>query len=71
MIEVLDDGGERVGVLPWRVGRKVKRTIYQQIGPDPSDDDVLIGMMDTPELASEVVRTRNAFWPMYRGPRSR
>ncbi len=39
----------------WRVGRKVGRTIYAQVGPEPSDDDVLIGVMDTPELALMVV----------------
>lgn len=47
----------------WRVGRKVGRTIYLQLGPQPSDDDPLIGVMDTPELAAEVValRRRAAF----------
>lgn len=35
----------------WRVGRKVKRTVY--IGDD------LVGLMDTPELADEVVRAVN------------
>jgi hypothetical protein len=45
--------------LPWRVGRKVGRTIYQQVGPEPSDADQLIGVMDTPELAAEVVTARN------------
>lgn len=44
----------------WRTGRKVKRTIYRQVGPEPSDDDVLIGVMDTPELAAEAVDARNA-----------
>lgn len=37
---------------PWRVGRKVGRTIYQ--------GDTLIGMMDTPELARRVVDAVNA-----------
>lgn len=45
---------------PWRVGRRVGRTIYRQIRPEPSDDDVLIGVMDTPELAREVVDARNS-----------
>lgn len=48
------------GRLPWRVGRSVGRTIYQQIGPEPSKEDVLIGIMDTPELAYRVVRAINA-----------
>jgi hypothetical protein len=45
--------------LPWRVGRKVGRTIYQQVGPEPSDDDVLIGVMDTPDLAWQAVAAHN------------
>jgi len=31
----------------WRVGRKLGRTLYK--------DDVVVGMVDTPELASEIV----------------
>lgn len=46
--------------LPWRVGRKVKRTIYAQVGPEPDDHDKLIGMMDTAELAAAAVRAHNA-----------
>lgn len=38
-----------------RVGRKVGRTIYEQPGPEPSDSDPLIGVMDTPYLARLVV----------------
>lgn len=38
-----------------RVGRKVGRTIYMQVGVEPSDDDPLVGVMDTPELAVCVV----------------
>jgi hypothetical protein len=34
-------------VAEWRTGRKVGRTIYR--------DEVLVGVMDTPELAAEVV----------------
>jgi hypothetical protein len=33
----------------WRVGRKLGRTLYR--------DDQCVGMVDTPELASEIVRT--------------
>lgn len=43
----------------WRVGRKVGRTIYAMEGREPTDDDTLIGMMDTPVLAAEAVRTHN------------
>lgn len=42
----------------WRTGRKVGRTIYAQLGTEPSDDDPLIGVMDTPELAAAVVAAR-------------
>lgn len=35
-------------LLPWRVGRKVGRTVYDA-------NDTLIGVMDTPELAARVV----------------
>jgi hypothetical protein len=43
----------------WRVGRKVGRTIYRMRGNDPSDDDELIGVMDTPALAVEAVDAVN------------
>jgi len=46
---------------PWRTGRKVGRTIYVQIGDEPSDGDPLIGVMDTPELAALVVEAVNAY----------
>ncbi len=38
--------------LPWRVGRSVGRTIYDARG-------VLIGVMDTRELAAKVVEAVN------------
>jgi hypothetical protein len=46
----------------WRVGRKVGRTIYAIVSDDvnkPSDDDVLIGCLDTRECAAEAVRAHN------------
>jgi hypothetical protein len=43
----------------WRVGRKVGRTVYIQTGTDPGDDDELVGMMDTSELAALVVEAVN------------
>ena len=45
--------------LPWRTGRKVGRTIYVQLGTTPSDNDPLIGMMDTAELAEAAVKNHN------------
>ena len=44
---------------PWRTGRKVGRTVYVQLGDIPHDDDLLIGMMDTPKLANEAVGAHN------------
>lgn len=38
--------------MTWRTGRKVGRTIY--------NGDTLIGIMDTPELAQQVVTAVNA-----------
>ncbi|MGH2702825.1 MAG: hypothetical protein ACRDJ2_13770 [Actinomycetota bacterium] len=52
-MSVPDEAVERASV--WRTGRKVGRTIYEQRGLEPSDDDVLIGMMDTPQLARRAV----------------
>ena len=43
----------------WRTGRTVGRTIYIQIADDPRKGDVLIGVMDTPELATLVVNAVN------------
>lgn len=45
--------------LPWRQGRKIGRTIYAQMGPEPSDDDPLIGVMDTPDLAAAACEAHN------------
>lgn len=39
----------------WRVGRSVGRTLYRQVAEEPSQQDELIGLMDTPELAQQVV----------------
>jgi len=43
----------------WRTGRKLGRTIYAQLGPGPSDNDILIGMMDTKALAEDAVAQHN------------
>lgn len=45
--------------LPWRTGRKIGRTIYAQIGVEPSDNDQLIGVMDTDQIAAEAVGAHN------------
>ena len=43
----------------WRTGRKIGRTIYRQVGAEPSDEDVPIGMMDTPGFAAAAVDGHN------------
>ena len=43
-----------------RAGRKVGRTIYWQLGQAPDDADLLVGVMDTPELAAMVVEAVNS-----------
>jgi hypothetical protein len=43
----------------WRTGRKVYRTIYAVMGAEPSDYDILIGLMDAAGLAAEAVRAHN------------
>lgn len=43
----------------WRTGRSVGRTIYRMTGPRASKGDELIGVMDTPELATYVVAAVN------------
>lgn len=54
-------GHESLALLlrPWRTGRKVARNVYAQVGDDPADDDVLIGQMDTGQLARECVYRHN------------
>ena len=32
-----DDSDQTLTLVPWRTGRKVHRTIYAQIGAEPSD----------------------------------
>lgn len=44
----------------WRTGRKVGRTIYAQLHPEASDEDELIGVMDTDSLAAEAVESHNS-----------
>jgi hypothetical protein len=43
----------------WRQGRKLGRTIYAQAGGEPSDEDELIGLMDTEALAEEACEAHN------------
>jgi hypothetical protein len=43
----------------WRVGRHLGRTLYLQVGEEPSDADVLLGMMDTEDGARTVIDAVN------------
>jgi hypothetical protein len=43
-----------------RNGRKVPRALYRQLGDAASDEDPLIGMVDSPLLAALVVVAVNA-----------
>lgn len=48
-----------------RVGRKVGRTLYLQIGNEPSDDDELIGIVDTVMLAKAICLAFNGYYGHY------
>lgn len=43
----------------WRVGRSLGRTIYGQVGEEPSKQDVFLGIMENRELAEQVVAEHN------------
>lgn len=49
----------RAVLVTYRVGRSLGRTLYRQLGPAPSKDDVFLGIMETRELADLVVRLLN------------
>lgn len=44
-----------------RQGRKVGRTLYRQLGSEPSDEDPLIGVVDTPAYAQLIVAAVNRY----------
>jgi hypothetical protein len=45
--------------LYWRVGRKLGRTIYAVEFDDPDGPGILLGMMDSREIAERVVADHN------------
>jgi hypothetical protein len=47
--------------LTTRQGWKVPRMLYLQQGPEPADNDPIIGLVDTPELAALIVAAVNAY----------
>lgn len=54
--------------LTTRQGRKVPRMLYLQAGDEPADDDPIIGLVDTPELAALIVAAVNAYRPCQQEP---
>jgi hypothetical protein len=44
----------------WRQGMKLGRTLYAQLGAQPSEYDSLIGMIDNAHLARYIVEMHNA-----------
>lgn len=44
---------------PWRIGWSLGRTVYAQVGDEPSKRDVLLGLMETEALARAVVDEHN------------
>jgi hypothetical protein len=59
LMEVMMEITAQAHDLPWRTGRKLGRTIYAQFGPEPDDDDLLVGVMDTVALAEDAVECHN------------
>jgi hypothetical protein len=47
---------------PLRLGRKLGRTLYLGTGGDFWHKDTCIGLVDTPELAQEIMRAVNAYY---------
>jgi len=46
----------------WRVGSKLGRTIYAVVdAPGPDNCDVVLGMVDTRELAEHIVYVHNVY----------
>ena len=45
----------------WRPGKSIGRTIYAQILPISTENDVLLGMVDYPELATHICDLHNKF----------
>jgi hypothetical protein len=50
---------ENVFGRTWRQGRRVGRCIHMMVGVEASENDVLIGVFDTPELAAHIVALHN------------
>lgn len=45
--------------LRWRVGRKLGRTLYAMLNEEPTDNDILLGMVDDWDVALHIVTEHN------------
>ena len=61
MDETLGATAAEVFVLgrPWHTDRVSGRAVQAQLGDAPSDNEPVIGMMDTPVFAAHVVKLHN------------
>jgi hypothetical protein len=50
-------------MMPWRVGGTLGRTVFAVVAGVAHDDEPLLGLMETPELADLVVTLHNAAVP--------
>lgn len=48
-----------VALVQWRQGRRVGRCIHAMVHLEPSEDDVLIGVFDSPEISAHIVALHN------------
>lgn len=48
-LDILNNGGKL------RQGRSIGRTLYAQRGEEPSNTDLCIGIVDSPQLAAKIV----------------
>ena len=52
-----------VVLMPWRTGKSIGRTIYAcPPGSSYRDGEIVLGMMDTPEIARHIVEIHNEWW---------
>lgn len=50
---------ERYVDYPWRTGSRNGRTLYVQLGMEPTDHDPCIGMADSVPIAQRIVADHN------------
>ena len=67
----MTEAGPNLLSLPWRTGRHLGRTVSAMPGPRASDDDQVLGMMDSRELAEEACEAHNYLLAMRTSPFTR